>query len=119
MARREAIEMALAEWRDAERRLAGALDGGAEAASREVKLHRDEFQALSSAHMAEWMGKLAEAEDRRSHATPSSVPFHVAARETQQIASEIWEAARSSDEDTPQTDQNRRATPRPVRPGVR
>jgi hypothetical protein len=119
MARREAIETALAEWRDAERRLAGALDGEAEAASREVKLHRDEFQELSAAHMVEWMGKLAEAEDRRSHATPSSVPFHVAARDTQEIASQIWEAARSSDEDTPQTDQNRRTTPRPVRPGVR
>jgi hypothetical protein len=64
MARREAIETALTECRDAERRLAGALDGGAEAASRDVKLHRDEFQALSSAHMAEWMGKLAEAEWR-------------------------------------------------------
>ena len=86
---------------------------------REVKIHRDEFQELSAAHMAEWMAKLEEAEGRRSHATPSSVPFHVAARDTQEIASQIWEAARSSDEDTPQTDQNRRMTPRPVRPGVR
>jgi hypothetical protein len=119
MARREAIETALAGWRDAERRLVGAVDGEAEAASREVRTHRDEYQELSAAHMAEWMAKLEEAEDRRSHATPSSVPFHVAARDTQEIASQIWEAARSSDEDTPQTDQNRRTTPRPVRPGVR
>lgn len=118
MARREAIEAALAEWRDAERRLVAAGEGEAEGLSREVKLHRDEFQELSAAHMSEWMDKLAEAEGRRSQATPSSVPFHVAARDTQEIASEIWEAARSSDEDTPQTDQNRRTTPRPMRPGT-
>lgn len=75
MARTEAIEAALAAWREA-------------------------------------------AEGRRSQATPSTPPFHEAARDTQEIAAEIWEAARSSDEDTPQTDLNRRATPRPARPGV-
>jgi hypothetical protein len=117
MARREAIETALAEWRDAERRLAEAVDGEAEALRHELRLHRDEFQALSAAHMIEWMVKLAEAEGRRSHATPSSLPFHVAARDTQEIASEIWEAARSSDEDTPQTDLNKRTAPRAARPG--
>ncbi|HEY8847009.1 MAG TPA: hypothetical protein VIM24_10150, partial [Candidatus Limnocylindrales bacterium] len=63
------------------------------------------------------MDKLREAESRRSHATPSTLPFHEAARDTQEIAAEIWEAARSSDEDTPQTEINRRRTPRPTAPG--
>jgi hypothetical protein len=116
MSRRGAIEAALAAWRDAERRLTEATDDEAAAVRMEVTIHRDQFQALSAAHMVEWMDKLADAEHRRSHAIPSSVPFHTAARETQEIASEIWEAARSSDEDTPQTEENRRRGLRPVRP---
>ena len=118
MARREAIEAALAAWRDAERRLARAEEDEAEGLQVEVDLHRDEFQELSAEHMVEWMGKLREAEGRRANATPSTLPFHQAARDTQEIASEIWEAARSSDEDTPQNELNRRTSPRPVRPGV-
>ena len=117
MARREAIEANLAAWRDAERRLDRAVDGEADELAKEVRAHRDEFQVLSAEHMVEWIDKLHEAEGRRSHATPSTPPFHEAARDTQEIASEIWEAARSSDEDTPQTEANRRTTPRPVRPG--
>lgn len=118
MGRRQAIETALAAWRDTERRQSGAVDGEREALTREVDLHRAEFQRLSAAHMTEWIGKLQEAESRRAHATPSTVPFHEAARDTQQIASEIWEAARSSDEDTLVTSANRRTTPKAVRPGV-
>jgi len=118
MARRDVIEIALASWRDAERRLAKAVDGEASALRREVAVHRDKFQQLSAEHMVEWIDKLKEAEDRRSHAKPSTVPFHQAARETQEIAAEIWEAARSSDEDTPQTAANHRTTARPVRPGA-
>jgi hypothetical protein len=118
MARREAIEAALAAWRAAERRLAEAIDGEADTLRDEVARHRDEFQRLSAQHMVEWIGKLHEAEGRRANATPSTLPFHVAARDTQEIASEIWEAARSSDEDTPATDLNRRTTPRPIRPGA-
>ena len=86
--------------------------------AREVEIHRDEFKRLSSLHMIEWIDKLQEAEGRRANSTPSTLPFHVAARDTQQIASEIWEAARSSDEDTPVTEVNRRTTPRPIRPGT-
>ncbi len=67
--------------------------------------------------MVERIGSLREAESRRANATPSTLPFHEAARDTQEIASDIWEAARSSDEDTPATETNRRTTPRPVRPG--
>lgn len=115
---REAIESALAAWRDAERALAQAIDGEADALAGAVKVHRDEFQRLSAEHMVEWMDKLHEAEDRRAHATPSTVPFHQAARDTQEIAAEIWESARSSDEDTPETAANKRTSPRPVAPGA-
>ena len=118
MARRDAIESALAAWRDAERRLAAASDGEAELLAQEVETHRNEFQRLSAQHMVEWIDKLQEAELRRANSTPSTLPFHVAARDTQEIASEIWEAARSSDEDTPVTDANRRTSPRPSRPGT-
>jgi len=118
MTQREAIESALAKWRDAERQLARAVDGEAHALAGTVKVHRDEFQRLSAEHMVEWMDKLHEAEGRRANATPSTVSFHQAARDTQDIAAEIWESARSSDEDTPETDANKRRTPRPTAPGV-
>lgn len=118
MAQREAIESALEAWRNAERRLERAVDGEADALADEVKIHRDEFQRLSAEHMIEWMGKLHEAEGRRAHATPSTPSFHEAARDTQEIAAEIWESARSSDEDTPETAANKRRTPRPTAPGV-
>jgi hypothetical protein len=117
LSRREAIEAALASWRDAERRLADAEDGDRVALQRQVERHRSAFQQLSADHMVERIGSLREAENRRANATPSTLPFHEAARDTQEIASDIWEAARSSDEDTPETDTNRRTTPRPTRPG--
>ena len=117
MTRRREIETSLASWRDADRRLASAVDGDREATAREVEHHRTEYQQLSTDHMVDQLGKLKEAESRRSHATPSTVPFHEAARETQEIASEIWEAARESDQDTPQTAENHRRTPAPTAPG--
>lgn len=117
MSRREAIEAALAAWRDAERRLARAVDGDRAAIERQVDRHRSDFQQLSADHMVERIGSLREAENRRANATPSTLPFHEAARDTQAIASDIWEAARRSDEDTPETETNRRTTPRPIRPG--
>jgi hypothetical protein len=119
MARREAIEAALGAWREAERREAEAVNGQREALTREVEIHRTAFQRLSAEHMVEWIAKLQEAESRRAHATPSTLPFHEAARDTEEIAAEIWEAARESDEDTPQTAANQRTTPRPAAPGVR
>jgi len=117
MARRQAIEEALAAWRTAERRHETAVGADALESARDVDRYRDEFQRLSAQHMVEWIEKLHEAEGRRSSSTPSTLPFHQAARDTQEIASEIWEAARSSDEDTPETPVNRRTTPRPIRPG--
>lgn len=118
MVQRESIEAALSSWRAAERRLADATTESSEDLTREVIRCRDMFQRLSAEHMVEWMAKLNDAESRRSHATPSTLPFHVAARDTQEIAAEIWEAARSSDEDTPETEANKRTTPRPPRPGM-
>jgi hypothetical protein len=118
LARRQAIEAALHAWRDAERRLITTTDGERAAMQAEVDRHRNEFQLLSAEHMVEWIAKLREAEARRSLAVPSTLPFHIAARDTQEIASEIWEAARSSDEDTPETPENTRTTPRPNRPGA-
>ncbi|CAN5660151.1 hypothetical protein BH20CHL7_BH20CHL7_06190 [soil metagenome] len=117
MARRESIEGALKAWRRAERSLAATEDGDTETLTSDVVRYRDEFQRLSAEHMVEWMAKLHEAEARRSDATPSSPSFHIAARDTQEIAAEIWEAARSSDEDTPETEANKRRTPRAIRPG--
>jgi hypothetical protein len=118
LAHTSAIEAALASWRDAERRLARAVDGEAETIRVEIGSHRENYQRLSAEGMAGWMSKLKEAEKRRSHATPSTPPFHEAARDTQEIAAAIWEAARSSDEDTPQTEQNHRTTPGPTPPEV-
>lgn len=103
MARREAIEAALAAWRDAERRQAKATNGDMAALNAAVERHRSEFQRLSAEHMVEWIAKLQEAEGRRAAATPSTPPFHQAARDAEAIAAEIFETARSSDEDTPQT----------------
>jgi hypothetical protein len=117
VSRREAIEAALAAWRDAERRLALSVGDQVEGVSRQLEQHRTEFQRLSADHMVERIGKLREAENRRANATPSTLQFHEAARDTQEIASDIWEAARHSDEDTPETEENRRKTPRPTRPG--
>ncbi len=113
MARRNAIEAALSEWRAAVRLEAAAVAGVArDGLARQVETHRTEFQRLSANHMVEWIAKLQEAENRRSHATPSTPPFHEAARETETIAAEIWEAARQSDEDTPQTAANQRTARR-------
>lgn len=119
MARREAIEAALASWRDAERRQVKAVDGERDALTAEVESHRADFQRLSAAHMDEWIAKLQEAEGRRANATPSTPPFHEAARDAEAIAAEIWETARSSDEDTPQTAANQRTAPEPATPEVR
>lgn len=48
MADREQIRAALAAWRAAEERLAEAVDGEADALTREVADHQAEFQRLSS-----------------------------------------------------------------------
>lgn len=100
--RRQEIEASLAGWRAAERRLSHA-DGDRDAIEAEITRHRSEFQRLSAAHMIDRMDALKDAEDRRSTSTPSTRPFHQAAQDEKVIADEIWESARQSDSDTPQT----------------
>ncbi len=117
MSRREAVEAALAEWRAAERLQGQASDVDRAALTFEVEQHRDDFQRLSAAHMVEWIDKLQEAETRRANATPSTPPFHEAARDAEAIAAEIWDTVRSSDEDTPQTAANQRTAPKRHAPG--
>ena len=100
--RRQAVEAALRAWRDAERKLPGA-NGDTQAIEAEIARYRDEFQRLSTNHMIDRMDALVDAENRRASSTPSTHPFHQAAQDEKAIAAEIWEHARSSDEDTPQT----------------
>jgi hypothetical protein len=100
--RRQAIEAALAGWREAERKLAGAK-GDTEAIQADIERHRSKFHQLSGEHMAERIDALKDAEQRRLTALPSTHPFHQAAQDEKLIANEIWENARESDEDTPQT----------------
>ena len=116
MSQRDAVQSALSEWRAAERQRANAIGEDQEALTREVERHRDNFQRLSAAHMIESIGKLQEAEGRRANATPSTPPFHEAARDAEEIAAEIWDTARSSDEDTPQTAANQRTAHKPALP---
>lgn len=92
----------MAGWRAAERKLAGA-NGDTDAVHAEIERHRDEFHRLSGEHMLERIDALKDAEVRRLSATPSTYPFHQAAQDEKVIADEIWESARESDEDTPQT----------------
>ena len=117
MADRGAIESALEAWRHAERRQALGADVEREELDREVERCRAEFQQISSDHMVEQIGLLREAEGRRRNATPSTPPFHQAARDTEVIASEIWASAHSNDVDTPQTEANRRVGPPSTPPG--
>ena len=100
--RRQAIEAALEGWRAAERKLAGA-NGDTDAVRAEIERHRTDFQRMSAEHMRERIDALKDAEHRRAFAIPSTHPFHQAAQDEKVIADEIWESARESDEDTPQT----------------
>ena len=97
---RKAIEEALAKWRAAILRRDAATDGDREALNAEAKRAGAEFQRLSAEHMAQQIDALQEAEARRKRAVTSTAPFHEAARDEKQIASEIWDTARVSDEET-------------------
>jgi len=101
VSRRQAVEAALGAWREAERRLALGADGDTDAIKAEIERHKSEFQRLSTEHMIERLDALSDAERRRAAATPSTEPFHDAAKDEKQIAAEIWEHARASDEDVP------------------
>jgi hypothetical protein len=98
---RKAVEAALAEWRDAERRLAVATDGRRPALAKEVELRKARFQRLSGQHMMQRIDDLKGAEQRRMAAQPSTNRFHEAAREERELANDVWGAAMQSDEGTP------------------
>jgi hypothetical protein len=98
---RKQIEEALASWRDAVRRQDNATDGDRDALDAEVARYRDMFNRLSSEYMIDRIDALRDAEDRRQGSTPSTQPFHDAAREEKAIAAEIWDTERVSDEETP------------------
>jgi hypothetical protein len=102
------IEVALAKWREAERDLAS--DDGRTLDELVAAVHRAraEYQQLAGDHMAERIGALKGAEDRRHAATPSTADYHRAAGEETDIAHEIWGDARSLDEDTPRSPSKRR-----------
>ena len=100
--RREVLQEALREWRTAERDLFDSGDGREDLEARVARL-RDEYQHLYTEGMTENIGRLHEADRRRSRATPSTPDFHAATRDTEEIAADIWEQARRGDRDTPPT----------------
>ena len=100
------IEAALADWREALRRLDNATDGDRARLELDAERAGDLFQQLSSEHMMGRLDALHEAEGRRRDAVPSTPAFHQAAKDEMAIATEIWDSARVSDEETP------RASPR-------
>jgi hypothetical protein len=100
---RKEIEAALAKWRTAIRRRDAATDGDRERLDADADRAGAEFQELSAKHMMNQIDALQEAEKRRKLAVPSTDPFHQAARDEKRIASEIWDTARVSDEETPRS----------------
>lgn len=101
MSKRQAIEAAIAAWRDVDRRLNDATDGNRAVLEQELHLRRSEFHRLSSEHVMERMAALHEAEQRRQSSTPSTRDFHQAAQDEALIAADIWDEARRSDRDIP------------------
>ena len=114
VSRREAIQDALYKWRQAERELDAETDGRRPALEAAVVRHRDEYQRLYTAHMRDNLNRLHDAERRRAGSTPSTPDFHLATRDTQEVAADIWHEARRGDLDTPQ-----RGDRPPVRIGAR
>jgi cation transport regulator ChaB len=100
--RRESLQEALRLWRAAEREHIESGDGR-EDLEANVRRLRDEYQRLYTEGMAANIDRLHEADDRRSRATPSTLDFHAATRDTEEIAADIWEQARRGDRDSPPT----------------
>jgi hypothetical protein len=74
MAQASAIEAALAAWREADRRLAGAVGAEAERPRADVIRHRDVYQRLAAESMADWLQRRVETEQRLS-LLPSSMRY--------------------------------------------
>ena len=111
--RREALQEALRIWRTAERELVESDYGRANLVANVHRL-RDEYQRLYSEGMVENIGRLRDADSRRSSATPSTREFHEATRQTQEIAADTWEQARRGDRDAPPTRTKVTASPEPA-----
>ena len=101
MAGRQEIEAALSAWREAQRRVDEADGHHTDEMEREVEATRTAYQQVAADQMAERLDDLKEVESRRAAATPSSEPYHGAAREEQSIATEIWREAREMDTSSP------------------
>jgi hypothetical protein len=99
VSQREILQEALRVWRAAERDLVANGDGAEREA--EVGRLRDEYHRLYTVGMVENLGRLHEAEDRRSRSVPSTPDFHAATQDTEAVAADIWEQARRGDRDTP------------------
>jgi hypothetical protein len=100
--RRETLAEALRLWRSAERQLFESGDGRHGLEANVAKL-RDSYQRIYTEGMVDNMERLHDADDRRARATPSTVEFHAATRDTEEIAADIWEQARRGDRDSPPT----------------
>jgi len=98
---RKEVEAALALWREAERALSQGNGHTLDELVADVERARAAYQQVAGDHMAERIGALQDMEARRAAATPSTVPYHDAARAETVIAGEIWGDVRSMDEDTP------------------
>ena len=106
VSRREALQEALRAWRAAERDLVASGDGALREAN--VARLRNEYDRIYTANMRESLGRLHDAEGRRSRATPSTPAFHAATQDTEVVAADIWEQARRADRDTPNGDGDKR-----------
>ena len=89
-------------WRQAERKLDVDTEGRRGELEAAVVRYRTEYQRLYTEGMMENLHLLHEAEGRRATSIPSTSAFHEAARDTQEIAADIWHEARRGDLDTPQ-----------------
>lgn len=94
------IEVALDAWRKALRRLDGAR-GDTKDLQRDVDDARREFQRVSAEDIAERIDALKQVEGRRQAFTPSTDRYHEAAAEETEIAREIFDSARTLDQDIP------------------
>ena len=95
------VEEALAAWRAAIHERDTATDGNREQLDAAVDRARSRFHQLSADFMIDRIDALHKAEGRRCQATPSTPEFHQAARDEKEIATEIWDSARISDEEIP------------------
>src|SRR4051794_10371999 len=99
--RRRDVTDALQQWREAQKRLDETTDGDRTAIEGEVDRARHRYQRASGKDMVTLLDEIHEAEMRRQAAEPSSREFHRAAQDEMALATQVWDAARMSDEEVP------------------